>query len=379
MCYHFGIAEQKGKLSFARMTRMDINVDFLVSGCNTHCKHCYVNGGPGPLMRTNDALACIEKLDQIAAFFPDGASFTFTLDHEPMNHPDIGKILDASSRTKHIICYHHGMTTGLGLMARGDREAVIQAYLENGYHEFGVTLHGVSAHHDEIVSRKGAFDQSIAAACFLSQMGCWVQISLMVNRFFAEDADRISRLIDEMDVDDVYFEIPIFSPHANMMGFEPYRATLETFEAIRRDLPGWRQDAEKIMESAAQNAVGRAEEKLRSMDLHRLWEKKQDALYLSLHQDCALYVGNSGAETRLLGDLRKLEPEIAAETIKKLPGNADYGAFYDMETVPDNERVLAAIKTIPRNLVYGNFASILYRAFVELGIPSILLSRQPSC
>ena len=44
-----------------------MNVDFLVSGCNTHCKHCYVNGGPGPLMRTADALACIEKLDRIAA------------------------------------------------------------------------------------------------------------------------------------------------------------------------------------------------------------------------------------------------------------------------------------------------------------------------
>ena len=205
-----------------RITTMEINVDFLVSGCNTQCKHCYVNGGPGPLMQTDDALACIEKLDQIAAFFPQGMSFT--LDHEPMNHSEIGNILYAASRTKHITNYHHGMTTGLGLMSRSDKEAVIQTYLENGYNEFGITLHGISTHHDEIVNRKGAFDKAIAAARFLSQMGCRVQISLMVNRFFAEDAGQLSRLIDNMNVNDIHFAIPIFTPHSKMMRFEPYRA-----------------------------------------------------------------------------------------------------------------------------------------------------------
>lgn len=349
---------------------MNMNVDFLVSGCNTCCKHCYVNGGPGPLMETDDALACIEKLDQIAAFLPNGT--TFTLDHEPMNHPDIGKILHAASHTKHITNYHHGMTTGLGLMSRSDKEAVIHAYLENGYNEFGITLHGVSAHHDEIVNRKGTFDKAIAAARFLSRMGCWVQISLMVNRFFAEDADQISRLIDDLKVDDIYFAIPIFTPHAKMMRFEPYRATLETFEAIRSYLPGWNQDAEEIFERAQQNAVGRAEEKLQYIDLHSLWKKKQDTVYLSLHQDCMLYVGNSGVETQALGNLRKLEPEMAADVIQNLPGNSDYGAFYDIENLPSMENLQKAIEALPRNLVYGDFASILYRAFVDLGIPTKL-------
>ena len=350
---------------------MEINVDFLVSGCNTQCKHCYVNGGPGPLMQTDDALACIEKLDQIAAYLPKGTSFT--LDHEPMNHPEIGKILHAASHTKHITNYHHGMTTGFGLMSRSDKEAVIQAYLENGYNEFGITLHGVSSHHDEIVNRKGAFDKAIAAARFLSKMGCRVQISLMVNRFFSEDAEQISRLIDDMNVDDIYFAIPIFTPHSKMMRFEPYRATLETFEEIRRYLPGWNQDAEEILERAQKNSVGRTEEKLQHIDLYSLWKKKQDTLYLSLHQDCMLYVGNSGVETQALGDLRKLEPEIVAEVIHNLPGNSDYGAFYDVENLPSMENIQEAIKALPQNLVYGDFASILYRAFAALGIPTKLL------
>jgi len=136
---------------------MEINVDFLVSGCNTHCKHCYVNGGPGPLMCTDDALVCIDKLDQIASYLPHNISFT--LDHEPMNHPEIETILRASSHTKFITHYHHGMTTGVGLMSRQDKETVIKTYLENGYTEFGITIHGMSAHHDEIVKREGAFEK----------------------------------------------------------------------------------------------------------------------------------------------------------------------------------------------------------------------------
>lgn len=352
---------------------MEINVDFLVSGCNTQCVHCYVNGGPGPLMQTDDALACIEKLDQIAALLPGKSSLT--LDHEPMNHPEIAKILHAASHTKHISNYHHGMTTGVGLMARSDKEAVVQAYLENGYDEFGITLHGVSTHHDEITNRKGTFDKTIDAARFLSQQGCRVQISLMVNRFFAEDADQISRLIDDIGTDDIYFAIPIFTPHSNMILFEPYRATLETFESIYSYLPKWGQDAGKTVERAWENSVGRVEEKLQYMDLRHLWKEKQDVLYLTLHQDCTLYVGNFGVETQTLGDLRELDPKSVAEMIQKLPGNCDYSAFYDIEDVPDTESVLKAVKAIPQDLVYGDLASVLYRAFVELAIPTKLLSK----
>ncbi len=38
-----------------------------------------------------------------------------------MNHRTLQKILAAAAQTKHISYYHHGMTTGLGLMHRRDR------------------------------------------------------------------------------------------------------------------------------------------------------------------------------------------------------------------------------------------------------------------
>ena len=110
------------------------------------------------------------------------------------------------------------------------------------------------------------------------------------------------------------------------------------------------------------------------MELRGLWGERQDTLYLSLHQDCTLYVGNSGVETRALGDLRRLEPETAAGVIRKLPGNSDYGAFYDAEDLPGTEDLRKALKALAPELVYGDFASVLYRAFAGLGIPTKLLS-----
>lgn len=98
---------------------MEINIDLLVAGCNTCCLHCYVNGGPSPMMPMDDALLCIEKMDAVAEYLPEGTSFT--LDHEPMNHPQLDRILHEASHTKHIRNYHHGMTTGVGLMHRQDR------------------------------------------------------------------------------------------------------------------------------------------------------------------------------------------------------------------------------------------------------------------
>ena len=95
---------------------MEINFDLVIAGCNTRCKHCYVAGGPGPMMPLDDVLLCIEKLDKIAAGLP--GEVTFTLDNEPMNHPYLDRILHAAANTRHIKNHHHGMTTGMGLLRR---------------------------------------------------------------------------------------------------------------------------------------------------------------------------------------------------------------------------------------------------------------------
>ncbi len=83
-----------------------------------------------------------------------------------------------------------------------------------------------------------------------------------------------------------------------------------------------------------------------------------------------LYVGNSGAETQCLGDLRTMSPEAAAERINALPGNRDYTAYYDLSQLPTLDTLMNALETIPQDAVYGDFESVLYRGLVQMGIPA---------
>lgn len=350
---------------------MDINVDFLISGCNTQCKHCYVNGGPGPQMGIEDALTCIEKLDATAQFLPPGAEFT--LDHEPMNHPCLGRILNAAARTRHIRNYHHGMTTGIGLMGRRDKDAVIQAYFENGYTEFGITIHGAGAHHDEIVLRPGAYEKTIAAAEYFKGKGAGIGVSLMLNRFFVQDAAALNAMLSKLEPDHIWFVIPIFTPHQNMEAFEPYRADMEVLRSLARYLPQW--NAPNILQKAERHTVGAVIAGLKSgMRLREKFQSPQHELYLTLHPDCKLYVGNTGVETELLCDLRFAEPEALAGRINALPANSDYTAFYDLDALPAENDLIAAMESLPQGNVYGDVESVLYRGLVELNTPTRILN-----
>lgn len=349
-----------------------INFDFLVAGCNTRCQHCYVNGVPGPLMPLEDALLCVERLDTLAAYLPEDTNFT--LDHEPMNHPHIDQILHAASHTRHTQNYHHGMTTGVGLIHRKDKDAVIQSYLDCGYDAFGITIHGDVRHHDEIARRPGAYDAAIAAAAYIKAREAELSVSLMLNRYFAEDADAISVMLEQLRPDYIYLAIPIFTPHRDMMDFEPHRASMKTVEALRGYLTEWRQDEAETVNAARQNTIAATVDRLRQgVDLHELFSQEQDELYLTLHQDCQLYVGNSGAETRCLGDLRSMDLEATARLIKALPGNRDYSAFYDVDVLPAADVLINALLKLPQDAVYGDFESVLYRGLMEVGIPTKII------
>lgn len=351
---------------------MEINFDFLISGCNTRCRHCYVHGGPGALMPVEDVLLCMERLDAMAESLPPDTSFT--LDHEPMNHPFIEEIIAAAAGTRFIKNDHHGMTTGLALMRRSDRDEVVRAYFDSGYDEFGITLHGAVEHHDEIVRRKGAFRMTVAAAEYLKSKGARLNVSLMMNRFFLEDAEEITALLDRLKPDEVWFVTPIYTPHAGMQDFEPYRATLDMLEQLRCRLPDWRQDAEAVLAKAAANTMAAAAKRLGDgAGLRALFAAPQSELYLTIHQDCRLYVGNSGGETRLLGDLRMLDPKGTAGIISALSGNRDYGAYYDVEALPPTQALVRKMEALPQTLIYGDFESALYRGLAALGVPTRII------
>ena len=348
---------------------MKINFDLLISGCNTRCKHCYVNGGPGSMMKLEDALLFIEKLDSLAELLPFESSFT--LDNEPMNHPDIASIIRKAAAAQHIEHYHHGMTSGIALMRRKDRSAVMQAYLDCGCNDFGITIHGNASHHDEIVRRKGAFQTAVEAAEYMQSCGAEVGISLMFNRWFADDAGEIDAIIQRLQPAYIYFAVPNFTPHAHMTDFEFYRGSLETLHGIRPWLEKWKQNQDELTKEFC--TIGMLMEQLqKGLDIVSLFRCSQDELYMTVHQDGNLFVGNTGVETACLGSLRTLDIQETAQRISELPGNRDYGAFYEVDMLPGREELIYALNQLPRDLLYSDRASVIYRALTELKIPTRL-------
>ncbi len=349
---------------------MTINFDMLISGCNTRCKHCYVNGGPGSIMKLEDALIFIEKLDSLAGLLPYEVSFT--LDNEPMNHPEIASIIYKAATTKHIENYHHGMTSGIALMCRKDRLNVMQAYLDNGYNEFGITIHGNAFHHDEIVRREGAFQIALEAAEFMKASGAEIGVSLMFNRYFADDAEEIDATIQQLQPSYIYFAVPNFTPHSHMTDFEPYRGSLETIQEIHPWIKKWKQNEAELKEELC--TVGMLKDHLKQgLDIVSLFRCHQDELYMTVHLNGDLFIGNTGVETEYLGNLRMLDIQEIAECITALPGNRDYGAFYEEYSLPKPEVLIHTLDQLPQDLLYSDMASVIYRALTELGIPTRIL------
>ena len=346
---------------------MTVNFDLLVSGCNTRCKHCYVNGGPGRLMALEDALLIIEKLDALAELLP--FEISFTLDNEPMNHPAIETIIQSAAAAKHIECYHHGMTSGIALIHRKDRSAIVRAYMDCGYRDFGITIHGNAAHHDEIVRHRGAYRAAIEAAECIKACGADIGVSLMFNRYFDEDASEIDALLMRLQPDYIYFAIPNFTPHEHMIDFEPYRGTLDTLHRLHPWLARWGQQEEELLLETC--AVGMLGERLeRGLDIVDLFKCPQDELYLTIHQNGDLFVGNTGVETELLGNMRTLDVRETAKRICTLPGNRDYGAFYELDRLPGRDELIHALEQLPENLLYSDQASAIYRGLSMLGVPT---------
>ena len=89
---------------------------------------------------------------------------------------------------------------------------------------------------------------------------------------------------------------------------------------------------------------------------------------MTVHQNGDLFVGNTGVETECLGNMGTLNVKETAKRICELPGNRDYGAFYDVDRLPSRQELIHALEKLPEELLYSDRASAIYRGLSMLGI-----------
>ncbi|MCK4591079.1 MAG: radical SAM protein, partial [Candidatus Latescibacteria bacterium] len=116
---------------------MHLTVDIRIAGCAARCWHCYVNGGPGPLMPLEEYRCCLDTLEVVFdGLKKHGVKIDLCLDYEPLLHPDICEILKITAeRFEHHFVWSTFPTTGIPIATRPDWEEILETLRDVGFSE----------------------------------------------------------------------------------------------------------------------------------------------------------------------------------------------------------------------------------------------------
>ena len=335
---------------------MDFNFDILLAGCNTNCRHCYVNGGPSNLMATEDFDLCITKLLPVFTHF--GGRATFTPETGLYMHPDLLYIFSRIQKLCWKNYYHHGSTSGIAFNHRRDKDAIWNFQNEQHIAFSSVTFHGAKEHHNEITRNPRSFDEGLKHIQYVKENQGAVYVSLMLSALLVEDRDKITELLQTIAPEEVYFAVPNFAPTQRMLAYQPYRVTYEDAMRLKGYLSAWLVSEEEILSRFnAYNTEAIFDELKRHSDFSFLPIPK--AVYLSVHQNLDLYYGNTGVETAKLGNLRTLSSEDIIVFLLQCRPNYNFfpSCFHNP---PSYEAFLSDVaRNLSPNYIYPNIDSFI--------------------
>ncbi len=339
---------------------MEYNIDLIIAGCSTNCRHCYVDGGPAPIMPLKDVLLAFEKLQP--AFAKWGKAISFTLDNEAYLHPHLPAIWRRIFRECPQNYFHHGSTTGLAFNHRRDKEELWALQQELGLDYGCITLHGGRENHDFITQTPGSFEESLDYARFVKGHGGKAQVNLMLSRLLTDDRAELDAILAQLQPDAVFLNVTNAAPNGRLWDYQQWRASLSDCQKLAGHLSRWGLDEDKTLARLRAGTHRALVEKLSREGLPR----QPDHCFLTVHRDLTLWQGNTGVEQKLLGDLRQMTPEEVIAALEACSPNWDFypAAFADP---PAFDRVLAYAQAHPaQELVYPDADSLLSRMTQEL-------------
>ncbi len=339
---------------------MEYNIDLIIAGCSTNCRHCYVDGGPAPVMPYEDVLLCLKKLQP--AFDKWGKGITFTLDNEAYLHPQLPEILRYIYRECPENDFHHGSTTGIAFNHRRDKDQLWALQKELGLDHGCITLHGGQKNHEFLTQTPKSFAESLEYARYLRKNGGKMEVNLMLSRLLADDREELAAVLEDLRPDAVYLTVTNAAPNRRLWDYQQWRASLADCEKLQGWLSRWGLEERPTME------------RLRGCT-HRAWTEQlerqglpqePDHCFLTVHTDLTLWQGNTGVEQRCLGDLRRMTEEELLAALEACTPNWNFYPWAFRQP-PAFEQVLAYAKTHPaQDLLYPDADSLLSRMTQEL-------------
>ncbi len=162
--------------------------------CNLRCIHCYANAGnqrsPGEM---NTAAG--------KAFIRDLANFSVPVilfsGGEPLLREDLFQLAS--------LAQEQGIRLALSTNGTLITKTVAREISSAGFAEVGISLDGIGLSNDRFRGQKGAYEAALKGIRNCDALGLRVSLRLTITRFNYQEIPAIFRLIEEEDIDRVFF------------------------------------------------------------------------------------------------------------------------------------------------------------------------------
>jgi MoaA/NifB/PqqE/SkfB family radical SAM enzyme len=341
---------------------MKLTLDILLAGCQTKCRHCYVDGGPGPAMSERNALRILEYLKQAAPRLRERFSQVDPyFDFEPFSHPRIVAIAGAFHDAGFSPVMEHVPTTGIALVTRADRDEVFDFVRSIGVRRFELTVHGPLEVHESALERPGAFDLQVRFSRAARSAGFPVNVNLMLSREVANNFDRTHELIDRLAPGKFWFTIPTFEPVARLRSFQSHRPQLRHLQRLsRHPLAGNARNLDLLLEAEDRTTahwLARARAELNSWD--DVQRSMPEWVFATIQPDLQVYAGNGNMRLTHIGDLSGGASSGVTDTLLELASNYAIFRYPERESLPTLSEVLRAAESHDPDLVFPEIWDML--------------------
>ena len=329
---------------------MEYNIDIIIAGCNTTCRHCYVNGGRAKKMGLDDFKLCIDKLSLIFSTLKD--KITFTIDNELYNHPDCLKILEYVQAKAKDNYFHHGSTSGIAILRHKDQKEILDLLKRNKWLDVGLTIHGAKSDHDMIVGHEGAFNELFKAVVLFKKEGFKVWLSLMLNRKMLSNLRELNEILDSMPYDDIISVIPDYFPTPRLRSYQNLRLDQAAYQDLITFLHHRGLKTKELMMKVNEYSE---ESIIKHLDLQKIQDEltSKQMVFLHIDQDLDFYLGNTGFSLKKWGNIKDLSSKEILDMILSAQDN-----YYETGTIHYDDLLEAVrnhqLKLSRQNLVYPN-------------------------
>lgn len=339
---------------------MEYNIDILLAGCSTNCRHCYVNGGPAKSMEQSDAELCFDRLIPVFQHF--GKEVSFTLDNEAYLYPELPTLFQRIRENCFENYAHHGSTTGIAFNHRQDKEELWKLQAEMGLAYGCITFHGGRDNHNFITRNPHSFEELVTYGHFVKTHGGQLSVNLILSKFLIADREELTCVLKELQPGEVFLSVPNCAPNKRLFDYQQWRANIDDCELLTGYLSAWGiPEAEKMDKLRA----GTHEALLKKYFAEGMPAEPEQA-FLTVHRDLSLWYGNTGVEQTLWGDLRDLSSQTIISLMEACKPTWNFYP-HAFKTPPELSRVAAyAANCKDQSLVYSDLDSLLSRMVQEM-------------